>query len=108
MPHPSGPSSSNGASLGTFTAFASVHSAQVAKENCTSEGVEPADFLYASIQSEAISRWAVLRCSWPAHTSLWSFLSSASLTHGFQGEVLVDLGPKVTIELDLPNASGIR
>jgi hypothetical protein len=35
----------------------------------TREGVEPADFLNASIQSEAISRWAVLRSNWPAHTA---------------------------------------
>ena len=34
-------------------------------------------FLYASIQVEAIPRWAVLRSNRPAHTSLWSFLSSA-------------------------------
>jgi hypothetical protein len=26
---------------------------------------------------------------WPAHTSLWSFLSSASFTYEFQGDVLV-------------------
>src|SRR5262249_24696330 len=42
-------------------------------------GVLRTYFLYASIQSEAISRWAVLRY-WPAHTSLWSFLSSLSFT----------------------------
>jgi hypothetical protein len=43
-------------------------------------GLLPTYFLYASIQFDAISRWAVLRSNWPAHTSLWSFLSSASFT----------------------------
>ena len=36
-------------------------------------GLLPTYFLYASIQSEAVSRWAVFRSNWPAHTSLWSF-----------------------------------
>ena len=74
----------------------------------TAEGVEPADFLYASIQSEAISLWAVLRSYCPVHTSLWSFLSSASFTYEFQGDVLVDWGQRLRIELDPPSDSGIR
>jgi hypothetical protein len=53
-------------------------------------------------------RWAVLRSNWPAHTSLWSFLSSASLTCEFQGDVLVDWGHRLRIEFDPPNDSGIK
>jgi hypothetical protein len=41
-------------------------------------------------------------------TSLWSFLSSASFTYEFQGEVLVDWGERLRMESDPPNESGIK
>src|SRR6516225_9287453 len=53
-------------------------------------------FLYASIQSDAISRWAVFRSNWPAHTSLWSFLWKRIFHIGVPGRRFGRLGPKVT------------
>jgi hypothetical protein len=44
----------------------------------------------------------------PAHMSLWSFLSSASSTYEFQGDVLVDWGHRLRIEFDPPSDSGIK
>jgi hypothetical protein len=42
-------------------------------------------FLYAAIQSVAMSCCAVLRSSWPAHTSSYSLFLSLSLMWAFQG-----------------------
>src|SRR5215510_13724975 len=60
----------------------------------TSEGVDPADFLYASIQSEAIPRWAVLRSNGPAHTACGAS-SQADLSHGSSRAMFLSIGPKV-------------
>jgi hypothetical protein len=92
--------------IGTVCSSAAV--AGAVSRTLGAGGLLPTYFSYAAIQSEAISRWAVLRSNWPAHTSLWSFLSSASFTYEFQGEVLVDWGQKLRMELDPLNDSGIK
>ena len=43
-----------------------------------------------------------------AYELVGALLSSASFTYEFQGEVLVDWGQRLRMELDPPNDSGIK